>query len=274
MKIYHYTSLDTLALILKNRTIKFNRLDRVDDVEEGTIESNGVYLGRNVFVSCWTENAEESIPMWNMYARGSAGVRIGLEKDMFCDYLIKDIQLPNGQKTQGYIYCKLPSEDFTNDNYWILPITDINNEMFYRHVEYVNDVMEKTGKIVSLTKNEDGTSQTGISLKEIGKYKHKRWEFQHESRFALTAFAKNPFLLDPDKVGDIMINTIMQNQPLPIDRYFMHLKDDVVENIEIIISPEANEGHRLIVEALCNLYLKNNKYKIQQSELGDRVKFK
>lgn len=166
------------------------------------------------------------------------------------------------------------SGDFTNDNYWILPITDINNDMFYRHVEYVNDVMENTNKIVSLTKNEDGTSTANISTNKIGKYKHKRWEFQHESRFALTAFAKNPLLLDPKEAPNIMINTIMQNQPLPIDRYFMHLKDDVVENIEIIISPEANEGHRLIVEALCNQYLKNNQYKIQQSELGDRVKFK
>lgn len=46
MKLYHYTSLDTLALILKNKTIMFNRLDRVDDIEERTIESNGVYFGR------------------------------------------------------------------------------------------------------------------------------------------------------------------------------------------------------------------------------------
>lgn len=274
MKLYHYTSLETLALILKNRTIMFNRLDKVDDVEEGTIVSNGVYLGRNVFVSCWTEDAEESIPMWNIYAHGSAGVRIGLRKDMFCDYLIKDLQLANGQKTQGYIYDKLPPETFTNNDYWILPILNKDEENFYRHIEYVNDVKEKTNKIVSLTKNEDGTSTTNISINKIGKYKHKRWEFQHESRFALTAFAKNPFLMDPKEAPNIMNNAIMQNQPLPIDRYFMHLKDDVVENIEIIISPEANEGHRLIVEALCNQYLKENKYKIQQSELGDSVRFK
>ena len=39
MKLYHYTSLATLALILKNRTIMFNRLDKVDDVEEGTINT-------------------------------------------------------------------------------------------------------------------------------------------------------------------------------------------------------------------------------------------
>ena len=30
-KIYHYTSIETLALILKYKTIRFNRLDQVDD---------------------------------------------------------------------------------------------------------------------------------------------------------------------------------------------------------------------------------------------------
>lgn len=34
MNIHHYTSLETLALILNHRTIRFNRLDKVDDMEE------------------------------------------------------------------------------------------------------------------------------------------------------------------------------------------------------------------------------------------------
>ena len=53
MKLYHYTSLATLALILKNRTIMFNRLDRVDDVEEGTINTQAYssYIQRNPNVS-------------------------------------------------------------------------------------------------------------------------------------------------------------------------------------------------------------------------------
>ncbi len=33
--LHHYTDISTLALILKNRTIRFNRLDRVDDITEG-----------------------------------------------------------------------------------------------------------------------------------------------------------------------------------------------------------------------------------------------
>ena len=60
MRIYHYTNLEALALILKNRTIRFNRLDQVDDLEEGNAESLGVRFCKYVFVSCWTETSDES----------------------------------------------------------------------------------------------------------------------------------------------------------------------------------------------------------------------
>lgn len=39
-KIYHYTSIENLALILKNKSIRFNRLDHVDDKEEANIISS------------------------------------------------------------------------------------------------------------------------------------------------------------------------------------------------------------------------------------------
>lgn len=50
MKLYHYTTIDTLALILKNRTIRFNRLDKVDDLEEKVV-SCGVNLAQYIFAS-------------------------------------------------------------------------------------------------------------------------------------------------------------------------------------------------------------------------------
>lgn len=48
MKLYHYTTIDTLALILKNRTIRFNRLDKVDDLEEKVVFCV-VNLGQYIF---------------------------------------------------------------------------------------------------------------------------------------------------------------------------------------------------------------------------------
>lgn len=77
--LYHYTNIETLALILKNRTIRFNSLDKMDDLQEqqtADIEN----IGQFCYISSWTEDDTESIPMWNMYASLDLGVRIKLCK--------------------------------------------------------------------------------------------------------------------------------------------------------------------------------------------------
>ena len=102
MKIYHYTNLESLALILKNKTIRFNRLDKVDDIEEGNAESYGVRFCKYVFVSCWTENPIESIPLWKIYSGEFGGVRISVEQEMFQEYVISDLDF-GGQRSQGSI---------------------------------------------------------------------------------------------------------------------------------------------------------------------------
>lgn len=45
MKIHQYTSIDSLALILKNKTIRFKRLDKMDDIEEAALSNAGIHLG-------------------------------------------------------------------------------------------------------------------------------------------------------------------------------------------------------------------------------------
>ena len=53
--LYHYTSLESLALILQNRTIKFNSLQNVDDLEEAVTEDMGEF-GKYIYASCWTDS--------------------------------------------------------------------------------------------------------------------------------------------------------------------------------------------------------------------------
>ena len=51
--LYHYTSIEKLALILKNRTIRLNPLDKMDDLQEqktADVEN----IGKFVFISSWT----------------------------------------------------------------------------------------------------------------------------------------------------------------------------------------------------------------------------
>ena len=64
MKIYHYTTLETLALILKNRTLRFNNVKNMNDPEESVTEDFKSSLQDYTFISCWTQSPEESIPLW------------------------------------------------------------------------------------------------------------------------------------------------------------------------------------------------------------------
>ena len=89
--LYHYTSLATFALILTTKSIKFNRLDLVDDPDESLFGygDSDMKLNSSSFVSCWTEDKVENIALWKMYT-DLKGVRIGLDKDMFVVYKIND----------------------------------------------------------------------------------------------------------------------------------------------------------------------------------------
>ena len=54
-KLYHYTSIENLLLILKTKSICFSSLENVDDMEEketGDLQN----FGRFYYVSCWNKS--------------------------------------------------------------------------------------------------------------------------------------------------------------------------------------------------------------------------
>ena len=85
--LYHYTNVSTLDRILRNQNIKFSPLTVLDDSEEEKVQDKQQY-GKYCFVSSWTEEEEESIPMWNIYTNLSEGVRIKLPKNPFQEYFL------------------------------------------------------------------------------------------------------------------------------------------------------------------------------------------
>lgn len=259
MKLYHYTTLESLALILKNKTIKFNRLDCVDDVEEGAAVSAGVNLSKYMFVSCWTENSEESIPLWKMYAGDGFGVRISLDSDMFMKYLIYHEE-GDPLNVQGMIVSRVSKETLLNPKFFVFPpqviSSDEKYDMFFRRVEYVDDVKSCVDNLISCHNNSGGIPETCIKFGEVGKYKHKRWAFQEEVRFVLGIFPGNWLYLNGDN-AHMAVQAIMNNQTVDFTSFFLHLSPEVMETMEITLSPSATESHRIMVDALCEKYAPN-----------------
>ena len=272
MRVYHYTNIESLALILKNRTIRFNRLDKVDDLEEGNVESLGVKFCKYVFVSCWTETAEESIPLWKMYGGDSGGIRISLKQEMFKEYLISDLNLRN-LKSQGAIISKIPPQDMVNPNFFFFPMLDYKNDLFYRHVKYVDDIYIFTKDAIKITNIQGNRGDLHMEMKPFGYYKNKRWKFQDEVRFVLYSLPMNPLLEGANsEISSIVVQSLLENKSLPFYYYDMRLKDDVFNNLEITLSPSATEPQRLIVQALIDKYAPNTTLK--ESALGKVVRLK
>lgn len=263
-------------MIMSSRSIKFNRLDKVDDMEERTEPSN-VRLWQYMFVTCWTEDAEESIPLWRMYSGNAHGVRIGMDVDMFEDNVVGGNNVPQDIPHEGFMVGKIPAQDLFRKDYFVLPIAVSQQEngddtLFYCHVCYVDNVDEMTKDAFQLTMTDETHGSSCIAFGEIGKYKNKRWAFQEESRFRLVIFPFNPILCNPDDVSSIAVNAIRSGVPVPISEYFLKLKPEVLNSIEITLHPNATVSDRVIVEALCAKYAKSAT--IKPSELTDRILMK
>ncbi|MDO4163651.1 MAG: hypothetical protein Q4D56_04585 [Bacteroides sp.] len=177
-------------------------------------------------------------------------------------------------KSCGTIKSLIPLQDFVNPNCFIFPfVADYTNDIFYRRIKYVNDISLYTKDAIQQKNVKDNYGTMEMSMKSFGYYKNKRWEFQKESRFVLYILPHNPLLEGANpNVGSIMMQCLQQNKPLSFHYYDVYLKDEVLDNIEITLSPSITDAQRIIVQALVDKYVP--KAKLFDSSLGNIVRLK
>lgn len=253
--LYHYTSLETLALILKNRTIRFNSLDKMDDLQEKET-ADIKNIGQFFYISSWTEDATESIPMWNMYASLNSGIRIKLRKNPFKIYENTAVELSH--------VLHAPVTDNANGKplLSIIPLTEMFEKGFLapqaiggdllRKVEYTND----QSKLYPHMLMENGNQFT-IAMGEMGRYKNLHWSFQSEWRYILNLLPidLNQPVESSIQAFQLVANKIrlgVEKQPLP--HYDMVIADDAFADMEITLSPRISAGNRIIVQSLIEKY--------------------
>lgn len=143
--LFHYTSIENLALILKNKTIRFNSLIDVDDPDEiKTSDTEGI--GKYCYCSCWTDK-DESIPFWSMYTKNMHGVMIKMEVFPFNEHNETLAYYNGGQEFKTYI----PKDLFSAKNLIVIPTVP-----FLRKLEYsdkkdikVFDMLEKKMMVIT-----------------------------------------------------------------------------------------------------------------------------
>ena len=282
MLIHHYTNIETLALILQSKKIRFNRLDRMDDLEEGRVEAQDTKVGKYTYVSCWTED-EESIPMWYMYAGKEMGVRISLPQDMFKDYSfidgfsglnVSDILRAIDPDNAPIMLWKIPGSEYKGKNYLIIPVESDKPATFYRRIVYVNDVLSLTKELALMVDNNEEDCYYNFDLGNVGVLKNKRWDFQKESRFILRIIPTDGeiSLCKPKELVAKLKEALDTEMEPHFNSYDLPLKDDIFDHMIVTLSPSITEGKRLIVEALLNQYAPSAK--IKESSLSKLVQMK
>ncbi|EOT2914678.1 DUF2971 domain-containing protein [Clostridium perfringens] len=259
--LYHYTSIETLALILKNKTICFNNLINVDDLEEAITQDMGNF-GKYINISCWTEDSEESIPLWNLYTPNMKGVRIGLPKFPFKKYHFSAGEYNLVEDVDTYI----DLEWLHNSN-----CGSIVAEMpLLRKVKYTDDE-KKIFPTVRQCSNLDGLKKfvetgkcgseelsTSYSFEELGIYKRNNWSFQKEWRYIISS---SPMKINEKPTLENHREIIRRiediNHPAPFDKIFLSIDEKYLEELEILIGPKVTEGEKIIIEALLNQYAPN-----------------
>ncbi len=251
MKIYHYTSIENLVLILKNKTIRLNRLDRMDDPCECNFYSLGLNWSPYTYVSCWTEFDEENIPLWHMYAKSGVGVRIRMDKD--CINWGKCLRAGRRPIDLG----KRPPEHIGHFStaMRLQPFTIFGNmgPECYHSINYINNPYCTEEVSIGANSTIVGKKLTINDFhKYIGLYKDIKWAFQKETRFRLFMIPQiiNCESMDYDEFEKI----IKENTYNPFNYIDLYLKESAFDDIEITLGPSATESNFLIVKAITEKY--------------------
>lgn len=264
-KLYHYTTLANLALILQTREIRCRRLDLVDDLMEGH-PADLPSLAKYIFVSCWSQGSVESIPLWHMYSTEMRGVRISLPSDFVLEHEY------HSEPAKGFHVaeeCKfvIRQEDIHGPDYffWLTP----GKYPLYQ-VQYTDDQAKLSPSIVSRTR--EGVE---LAMGEVGICKGLKWQFQHEWRFkllALPAAAPGGSHADPDYQRQMNpFPRIMNRQLISIDHCDLDIKPSALLDMEITLGPRFHAGDRYLLES----YLEQSdlhSIRVEESALSGKIR--
>ena len=161
--LYKYTTLESLALILKSKKIRLNPLTAMDDLQEAETDDEIEY-GKYVFISSWMDQPLESIAMWKLYSNMSSGIRIGLQRYPFMRYTAtkQDMEkvFPNVNVNGTQIDLIAPIEECFSDNYYVY-------EQSLVKVEYTDNSKRLSPKMFTI-----GNEKIELASAKLGKYKN------------------------------------------------------------------------------------------------------
>ena len=185
--LYHYTSIKSLKSIIEHRTIRFTRLDLLNDPYEGFCKINDVQndlFKKLLYCSCWSYEGQEEIALWQIYTK-SVGVRIKVDSRMFGNAFTIT------EHKSGYF----PSQRISSINInSALGYHKVNSVCGPIDVQYCMEENQLYQNGISKSIVNQGTEKefemNDIDLLEMGIRKLSHWAYEKECRFISSPFVE------------------------------------------------------------------------------------
>ena len=255
-KILHqYTNLDSLEKILENQTILFSRLDNVNDPEEATAADMPA-AATSIFVSCWTSEESESIPMWSMYGHQLQGVRLSMPSNMFLGRAPASVFEKGGAKT-------VVTSDWTISRKSPAMAKSGRCLIGPNKVHYSNASEFRNSNIV----HTDGKEAHCFTY-DLGMVKSEHWSYEQEWRFKLSWFPEE--IIWPDDDYFRSVSTDLERYPITTEQVFVPLDPSILESISIVRGPLMSDADASKLNKIVQKYAP--KASIDQSSIPLRRK--
>lgn len=204
-KIYHYTSYESLIMILKNRSLRLSRFDLMNDYAEK--ELSKCIKGDSRYIISFA-NAKENVAMWAIYGKSSSlRLRIEFQASSLLAAIDKNFYFDSERKQKIPIFGTAPVKaDYSKKGYTYSSVVYYDKEKQLFRVE---------GSSLKTIRATDDMIQ---SL--AGTIKYDAWEYEKETRLSVVLHQEN--LNDTQK---------------DVKYIYAGLNDDFIKNINIRFSP-------------------------------------
>ena len=237
--ICHYTSYESLIMILKNRSLRLSRYDLMNDIAEKQLSKCDD--GDCRYIASFTGTTSENVAMWALYGKHSSlklrlsfprAALIGTANDNF--YF-------DSKKTQ-----KIPSEETVLSDYSKKDFT-LSDVVYYDRTKNKLKLSGKTLPIMSVEQS---------MINELaGTIKYDAWEYERESRLAVVLH-KNTHI----------------GQFSDISHVYVGLNEEFIQKLVVTYSPwitdEIFEELRNSIDSLAGYELSHKRSSLQ-GEIGE-----
>jgi hypothetical protein len=240
---------------VENKTLRFNSLLNVDDQDEGETSDNGSFK-EHIFVSCLTDDPEENIALWNMYAKNMKGIRLGIDSSKIKFIPKETVQIP--------VYHIVKNVKPQNENTAFIIWYDKNDrKSFDNKIKVKYDLDEKYQFVLRKSDIE-----VHYNFEDLACRKRKEWMFQREVRYVLFGASTNS--LKKDYSHQAIINSITSKENIDCGFVDLCLEESFFQNIEVVLGPSSTESDNIICKSLLNQYVGAGNYILKKSNRNIR----